>query len=568
MSDSAFAPFERKVRKDLIRGRKRRRGIKNIDQKLAEAQGDGACYQYGPLDPSDKEIRLLTLHPGSPNEEIRVDITYSSLHDRPRYLARSYVWGAVERIHPLLVNGNWYYVTQNLLYALQHLRNMRGPDCGIPFWIDALCIDQDDEEEKSHQVILMREIYSQAYKVLVWLGPPSEESEMLLARMRAMKACLYLVTFSMMGREEREGEKKTELAQTEAWNPRHDNSDGYYEQPFVTHRPDEPNQLDTRVAIANFLENGWWERVWIAQEVSCPVSSSTRLGNVEIIMGMQLQTVSFRSTFRLLGFLIRLGLLEPKYSASGVPSAFFVRLENAQMRISTLDRIVILRKRYRPVSQRVVMAIAHAFGNKQRGPTADQLFWTLTVRKILHEFRGLKCSNPRDKIYAALPLVLSSTHSVFAPNYELSVADVYIQMALSFLYHENSLSILADGSQMDTEIPSWVPDYRNPRRTYSLCTLLDKNYRPIYRASGDLEAKYTFATETYSQSRSSLPPEAGAEVHEPKKKPALLTRHTLTVRGVMLDKNQNTQFSPLRYEICPPTRVGEAFGTTSNLLCT
>lgn len=230
--------FERKVRKDLVRGRKRRRGIKHIDQKLGKAEGGAACYQYEPLDPSDKEIRLLTLHPGSPNEEIRVDITYSSLHDRPQYLALSYVWGAVEAVNPLLVNGNRHYVTQNLLYALQHLRNMRGPNGGISFWIDALCINQDDNEEKSHQVVLMRDIYSQAYKVLVWLAPPSEESEILLARMRAIEALTYLLTFSIMGREGRKGEKKTELTQTEAENPWRDNTDSYYEPPFATHRSD------------------------------------------------------------------------------------------------------------------------------------------------------------------------------------------------------------------------------------------------------------------------------------------------------------------------------------------
>lgn len=266
--------------------------------------------------------------------------------------------------------------------------------------------------------------------------------------------------------------------------------------------------------------------------------------DVEIIMGRQLQTVSFRSTVRLLGFMIRTGLLEPKFSAGSVPSAIFMRLKNAQMRISTLDQIAILRKRYRPVSQRVVMAIAHAFSNKKHGPTTDQLFWTLIVRKILQQFRGLKCSNPRDKIYAALPLVLSSTHSMSAPNYDLAVADVYTQTALSFIHHEKSLSILADASQMGSEIPSWVPDYRYLPRTHSLCTLLDKNYRPIYRASGDLAAKYNHVTETYSQSSSSLPPEAGAEVHEPLKKSAVLTRHILTVHGVMLDKIRTLSSGP------------------------
>jgi hypothetical protein len=56
-------------------------------------------------------------------------------------------------------------------------------------WVDALCINQDDDEEKSQQVAMMREIYSSATRVLIWLG---KKTQLVQAAFNVMKSLALL----------------------------------------------------------------------------------------------------------------------------------------------------------------------------------------------------------------------------------------------------------------------------------------------------------------------------------------------------------------------------------------
>lgn len=67
-------------------------------------------------------------------------------------------------------------MTANLHSALLHLRPANGDD-RRPLWIDAICINQNDREERSQQVAMMREIYASATQVIIWLGEGTGESD-------------------------------------------------------------------------------------------------------------------------------------------------------------------------------------------------------------------------------------------------------------------------------------------------------------------------------------------------------------------------------------------------------
>jgi hypothetical protein len=58
--------------------------------------------------------------------------------------------------------------------ALKQLRDVGFQDW---IWVDALCTAQDNDEEKNHQIPLMRHVYKQAETVLAWLGLASERLE-------------------------------------------------------------------------------------------------------------------------------------------------------------------------------------------------------------------------------------------------------------------------------------------------------------------------------------------------------------------------------------------------------
>jgi len=514
------------------------RAIEKPHENTTDEDGGDESYNYAALDSSDNEIRLLRLHPGSRNEQVRVDIIYASLYDKPRYIALSYVWGqAAERIHPISVNGSRYHITENLFHALEHLRNVQGSDAEIPFWIDALCINQDNDSEKSEQVLCMKDIYSQAYKVLVWLGPPSEKSELALAKMKAIEASFYIAMHSNepMQEEDREEEKYQKKSANVVDNS-HQNRNGYEPHMFSYDEYDQQFQ-GTLDAIADFLDNLWWGRAWIAQEVSSPTSHNTPLGNVEIVMGRQLQTISFRSTVKMLAFVLHL-VAGTKDSQGGPIADMLKRADKASIGISRLISISMLREKSTPISQRIIMAITTALSRMESQPTMEQLLWTLKVRPMLNLFRGLKCQNSVDKVYAALPLVLPSGHSDFAPNYELSTADVYIQVAESFIKHERCLSILADCSGTNPEMPSWVPDFRYLLDSYSMCRRFDTHCRPIYRASRKRNAGASVSREMFFPKISPSCVETKTEVYEPKQPQEVISslRSVLNAQGVILDK--------------------------------
>ena len=94
------------------------------------------------------------------------------------YIAVSYTWGSEAASKKILLNGAVFHIRPNL-YAL--LRQASGPNkcqwlgANEYLWIDALCIDQSNIEERNHQVKLMSRIYSHAQQVIVWLGDSSRD---------------------------------------------------------------------------------------------------------------------------------------------------------------------------------------------------------------------------------------------------------------------------------------------------------------------------------------------------------------------------------------------------------
>lgn len=122
---------------------------------------------YRPLE--FDEIRLLTIHPGGNVDTISCNISHAKLSEKPIYEALSYMWGLESNQSSLDIDGVRCQVRQNLWTAL---RALRWKDARRVVWVDALCINQGDDKERSHQVSQMGEIYSQASTVCVWLGLP------------------------------------------------------------------------------------------------------------------------------------------------------------------------------------------------------------------------------------------------------------------------------------------------------------------------------------------------------------------------------------------------------------
>lgn len=173
------------------------------------------------------------------------------------FVALSYVWGNPSAKREIYIGKNSVLVPDNLEAALRQLRNHSRIQEGFRIWIDALCINQTDLDERAVQVLRMKDIYARAWRVVVWLGPEAENSDL------AMMAIQFLSIRS----QEKE--------------PLH----GIYHRVdrYVIRMPcfqwkHQHTSLRMRKAVLraiyHLLTRSYWRRLWIIQEVALATRQS------------------------------------------------------------------------------------------------------------------------------------------------------------------------------------------------------------------------------------------------------------------------------------------------------
>ncbi|KAG9185945.1 hypothetical protein G6011_02501 [Alternaria panax] len=161
--------------------------------KWAEVIGQvSRVYSYKHI--SENQVRLLLLKPGAFDEQVNASLLVVNDdqlgNEHFPYSALSYNWGSSKDDSTIIIQDDpasspvksikkavdafraimqdkMIKVKPNLYEALRHLRK---EDQTVALWVDALCINQFDNEEKKEQVLKMAQIYHKAYNVNVWLG--------------------------------------------------------------------------------------------------------------------------------------------------------------------------------------------------------------------------------------------------------------------------------------------------------------------------------------------------------------------------------------------------------------
>lgn len=211
---------------------------------------------------SAREIRLLTPDASVSHSGLSWMITNVNIDDLDQsFIALSYAWaaGSSPATFPISCNGRQLWVHHNLYSALPFLARRLEANklLGVAYWVDAICINQNDDEEKTHQIRLMNKVYRKADKVLVWLGLALKpEWQELIPR--AIELMPLLVE---------------ENARHQRWS---------LETSLVVDRKLSYLGRDVWEAIMHVLRNPYFQRVWIVQEVALAKEITFLCGDHEI----------------------------------------------------------------------------------------------------------------------------------------------------------------------------------------------------------------------------------------------------------------------------------------------
>lgn len=124
---------------------------------------------YTPLPPNS--IRILHLAPGPYFSPIQCKLLNFNLSSLPHYSAISYCWGYSSETEYIHLDKQTIHIGDNLSYCLRRLRDENEEQL---VWVDAVCINQADMEEKSEQIRLIPDIYRSAQQTYIWLGEDSK----------------------------------------------------------------------------------------------------------------------------------------------------------------------------------------------------------------------------------------------------------------------------------------------------------------------------------------------------------------------------------------------------------
>ncbi|KAK5651258.1 hypothetical protein OQA88_12666 [Cercophora sp. LCS_1] len=213
----------------------------------------GSSYSmlYTPLDEKNAEIRTIHILPNvDPSSQVQCIMGTTSPSQGSSFGALSYVWGDNENGGTITINGHQVRVTTNLD---DFLRRIRRSDSGqvSQLWVDAICINQNDPNERSSQANLMRRIYSSATTVFAWFGPDNCDL--------AFKTISELSAESPTAEGISDNDPELHRFLTLNWLQKY------------PHLCEEQNIGVPNCpwgAVATFLHAPYWQRVWIFQEVA------------------------------------------------------------------------------------------------------------------------------------------------------------------------------------------------------------------------------------------------------------------------------------------------------------
>ena len=312
-----------------------------------------------------------------------------------KYDALSYTWGSEDDPkHTITLNNQPFDIGTNLFNALISLRSAKCPKL---LWVDALCINQNDDAERSAQVALMGAIYHKAQNVAIFLGLPTPNSYPL---------------FDFLERDRRVDDITQENAEEIM----------------------EECGMDKNAVVVSFVEfcdRPWWLRVWVMQEYYVASREalwyigSRRFGGEHLcrdVRGLAMAAV-------------RLGMPFGKDSTDHDPLSAVLGAHTMSLVADKMYRVcdgVLLRR-------------------ETKAYNTPRLLFSKHMRKA---------TNPADYVYGVRELLEPHFRRVFVPDYSMGVSGLFERLATWLLLMDGWGDMLwYYPFRLGTAGPSWAPDF-------------------------------------------------------------------------------------------------------------
>ncbi|KAH7420020.1 heterokaryon incompatibility protein-domain-containing protein [Cadophora sp. MPI-SDFR-AT-0126] len=377
---------------------------------MSSSEANSPLYTYQSLT-APNTIRLINILPSKvSNIDRNLVCTFSvvSLADKPDFVALSYTWGDNAFTETLVCREGILRITKNLHAALVQFRPSDRP---LIVWADAVCINQSDDAEKSLQIPLMADIYSQATEVIIWLGEETEGSR---------DAMLYL---------KRIGQKFLDRGE-ETLKPRDERSpenDALWKDLV-----EDPNVAKTDL----IWTRPWFSRVWIIQELSLATRATAHCGDVSMDWDVLFAACKAIGRAASDGGLFWDQALKRPRSFRATTSLNVWKLDD--MRDSIRRQGIV---------------------------SNDQILGFLDSARSFH------CRDAKDKIVGLSSIFNRGKEVPFNIQYEKHEAEIFIDFARWNLSHSDIVDILSFAGLANhslipdsLSLPSWVPDWRLPYR--------------------------------------------------------------------------------------------------------
>lgn len=375
-------------------------------------------YRYEALPSQGDHIRVLILEPGVDDAPLvgRLEtIELRSAAVLNPFRAISYVWGSSNKDQIITVNQSRLEITTSLRDSLLQARDAHR---AVALWADGICINQDDDEEKSGQVALMGRIYETSQCTLICLGIGDTED-----RQYAIAVAGLITEVETLIREVFEDPKFS-------WD--------WYSFPYPP--ADHALLRDSRWGLLGGLFGvPWFRRGWVVQEAALGPDALVLVAGKEIRLASMLRVYAWMAN--------RARSLMPNLPFWAIP---MIHLDLYHIKHPEEARTFCLPNQQHQIEARPAL-------------------------EILHYARELLLSDPKDRIYAFMAIrTLDKAMPAVRPNYgkDVSHLDVYRDFAIKYLERTSDLDILCFVEHKEEEnspcfvaaadarvpsVPSWVP---------------------------------------------------------------------------------------------------------------